>query len=88
MPDRKRRWTFMLVVFIGIMAYLFIYIQVINSGIKHKRLQDQKTAALNKYKDLSLDYNDIMSNSKIEQYAKDNLGLVYPSEKQFRYISK
>ena len=88
MLDRRGRWQFMVIVFVGIMSYLFIYIQVINSGIQHKKLQDQKTAALNKYKDFSLDYNDITSNGSIEQYAKNNLGLIYPSEKQFRFIKR
>jgi len=86
MLDRRRRWKFMFIVFSGIMVYLFIYLQVVYSGIKHKRLQDQKTTALNKYKDLKIDYSDMVSPRNVEQYATDNLGLVHPSEKQFRYI--
>jgi len=88
MIDRRRRWTFMFIIFAGIMMYLFIYLQVIDSGIQHKRLQDQKTVAKNKNNDLKLDYNDIMSNGNIERYATENLGLVRPSEKQFRYIKE
>jgi len=76
----------MFVVILGIMAYLFIYLQVVSSGIKHKRLQDQKTTALNRYKDLKIDYSDMIAPRSVEQYATDKLGLVHPSEKQFRYI--
>ena len=68
------------------MGYLWIYLQVIYSGITHKRLQEQKTVVLNKYKDLKIDYSDMTSDRSVEKYATDNLGLVYPSEKQFRYI--
>ncbi len=76
----------MFVIFLGIMVYLFIYLQVVYSGIQHKRLQDQKTTALNKYKDLKIDYSGMISPRSIEQYAIDNLGLVHPSEKQIIYI--
>ena len=86
MVDKKMLWKFMLIIFAGIMGYLSIYLKVLDSGIQHKRLQDQKTVAQNKNNDLSLEYNDVMSNVSIERYATDKLGLVHPSEKQFRYI--
>ena len=88
MIDRRKRWQFMFIIFAGVLIYLFIYLQVISSGVQHKKLQDQKTVALNKYKESNRDYNQIMSNGKIEQYATENLGLVYPADKQFRYIKK
>ena len=86
MFDRRRRLKFLFIIFIGLMGYLLIYLQVIYSGITHRRLQEQKTTALNKYKDLKIEYSDMTSSRSIEKYATDKLGLANPSERQFRYI--
>jgi hypothetical protein len=68
------------------MGYLLIYLQVIYSGITHRRLQEQRTMAINKYKDAKMDYINMTSPGSIEKYATEKLGLVNPSERQFRYI--
>jgi len=84
--DRRRRWKFMFIIFSGLMVYLWINLQVIYSGIAHKRLQEQKTILFNRHKDLKMEYIDVVSARSVEKYAADNLGLINPSEKQFRYI--
>ncbi len=86
MFDRRRRLKFLFIIFIGLMGYLWIYLQVIYSGITHRRLLEQRTVVLNKHNDLKIDYSDMTSPRNIEKYAIENLGLVNPSEKQFRYI--
>ena len=88
MFDRRRRWKFIFILFAGLMVYLWIILQVIYSGITHRKLQEKKTVIMNKYKDLKIDYSDVVSPANVEKYATENLGLVHPSEKQFRYINK
>ena len=85
---KKERALFFLILFAGVILFVWIRLEVVRLGFEHQSYIKQKKEALEKNKQLKLEHANILSPSKIEQYARDNLGLVEPSEKQFRYITK
>ncbi|MFH1223044.1 MAG: cell division protein FtsL [Pseudomonadota bacterium] len=88
MGTRKDKFLFLLIVFAGVFVYLFITLEVVQSGLKHQELKFKKNEALNRNRDLKFEYSDVMSSSNVEKYAKEELGLDYPKEKQFRTLKQ
>lgn len=86
MRNRRQRVKFIVILALGLTAYLWVSLQVLYSGIEYEKLKKQKVVAINKHKDLEIEYSDVVSPANIEYYAKEYLGLIQPSEKQFRYI--
>ena len=86
MRNRRQRLKFIIIFVLGVTAYLWISLQVLYSGIEYEKLKKHKVVVTNKHKDLEIEYSDLVSPANIEYYAKEQLGLIQPSEKQFRYI--
>ena len=85
-PQKKEKALFVLITFSGIILFVWLRLEVLKLGFEHQDYLKQKKEVLEKNKELRLEYADILSPSKIEKNAKDNLGLVEPTEKQVRYI--
>jgi cell division protein FtsL len=68
--------------------FVWIRLEVVRLGFEHQRYVKQKKDVTDRNKQLKIEYANTLSPSKMEQYAKESLGLVEPSEKQFRYIIK
>jgi len=82
----RNKIFFWVIVFVGVVVYLFINLEVVESGLEHQKLKAKKQEAMNRNKDLKIEYSDVTSPESVEKYARDNLGLAPPSEKQFRYL--
>ena len=85
-PEKKEKALFMLITFSGIVLFVWLRLEVLKLGFEHQDYLKQKKEVQEKSKELRLEYANILSPSKVEQNAKDNLGLVEPTEKQVRYI--
>ncbi|MEI6080380.1 MAG: hypothetical protein WCQ53_07080 [bacterium] len=83
---KKERGLFFLIFFIGVISFVLLRLQVVRLGFEHQEYIKKKNEALEKNKQLELEYANVLSPSKIEQYARENLGLVEQTQKQTRYI--
>jgi len=77
---------FVIILMLGVTAYLWSRLQVVNLSYEYQKITVVKAKLSEENKRLQLEYAGYISPARIEQYAKQNLGLVDPSEKQFRYI--
>ena len=77
---------FIVILMLGVTGYLWSRLQVVSLGYDHQQLVSMKKKALEENRQLKLKYADLASPARIERYSREKLGLVKPSEKQFRYI--
>ncbi|MCX6112049.1 MAG: cell division protein FtsL [Proteobacteria bacterium] len=85
-PEKREKALFVLILFIGAVSFVWLKLEVLKLGFEHQDYLKQKKEVLEKNKQLTLEYANLLSPSQIEQYAKKDLGLVEPTEKQIRYI--
>lgn len=84
--EKKEKALFFIILFFGIIFFVWSRLEVVRLGFEHQDYIKKKKEVLEENKMLRLEYADILSPSKIEQNAKENFGLVEPTEKQIRYI--
>lgn len=84
---KRQRYYFWAICAVSIIAFLWITLEVVTSSYDHQDVIKRKTELMQDNRKLSIEYANITSPAKVESYAKENLGLNQPSEKQFRYIN-
>ena len=85
---KKQRYYFWGLVFSSLLIYLWITLVVITSSYSHQEVVNNKKELMQDNRRLSIEYANLTSPAKVEEYAKQNFGLDQPAEKQFRYIKR
>jgi cell division protein FtsL len=77
---------FTIILMLGVTGYIWSRLEVVHLGYTHQKLLSIKSELNEENKRLQLEYAGQIAPARIEQYARENIGLSDPSEKQFRYI--
>ncbi|HOW16219.1 MAG TPA: cell division protein FtsL [bacterium] len=85
---KRQRYYFWSLIFASLLVYLWITLTVITSSYSHQEVVNNKKELMQENRRLSIEYANLTSPAKVEEYAKEHFGLDQPAEKQFRYIKR
>lgn len=77
---------FFLIVGLVFIGFLWLHLENRSLNYEHQLLVVDKKKIVEENKKLQIEYAGSNSPIKIEKQAKEDLGLIKPKEKQFRYI--
>lgn len=84
----NKKFLSVVLIIIGVLYNLFLSLMSLSLNYEYREVSKIKNALEKENKSLVAKYSSLSSPARIEKYARENLNLIKPREKQFRYLKK